>query len=74
MGGWGNKTNLEETKKLKCFKLQSELLFEENKRPEDEKSGQGFFFFVDNLQVWGEKLQKRDWRELPNYIRIWEER
>lgn len=41
--GKQNKTNLEETKKLKWFKLQSEFLFEENKRPEDEKSGQGFF-------------------------------
>lgn len=59
MGGWGNKTNLEETKKLKCFKLQSELLFEENKRPEDEKSGQGFFFCRQFTGLGGKVTEER---------------
>lgn len=43
MGGGKQNKKTKTWKKLKGFKLQSEWLFKENKRPEDEKSGQGGF-------------------------------
>lgn len=73
MGGGKQNKKTKTWKKLKGFKLQR--VSDSLKKIRDQKMRKvDKGVFVENLQVWGERLQKRDWRKLPNYMRIWEKR